>query len=177
MLPVILLGVLILSNPSCRYIKQRLSLGEYSLKAAIEWAKRDSARVADSLKSIRADKTITEKPVPESVRKELTKKKVFEKTLTDSLMSIGDNDQPQGNAGTTYYIIAGSFTSQENAKKRAAEYSAKGYSTSIIHATKQDGTKVEHVSVKTFSDQNKAKLFLYDFKAKHDPGAWIYSRR
>lgn len=144
---------------SCRYLKQQLNLGEYSLKAAIEWAKKDSARVADSLKKVREDK------------------KVIEKTITDSLLTLGDNDLPQENNGIRYYIIAGSFTSHDNAMKRAEEYSAQGYSTSIIHATRQDGTRVEHVSVKTFSDKNKAKLFLFDFKAKHDPGAWMYIQK
>jgi hypothetical protein len=176
-LPVIFLGMLILSMPSCKYLKKQLKMGEYSLKSVKEWAKQDSIWVADSLKRISVDKKVIEKPLPESVKRELSKKKTFEKTLTDSLMNIKDNNVPEENNDPGYYIITGSFTNHDNAVKSAAEYSAKGYTTSIINATRGDGTRVEHVSVKSFTDGAEARLFLNEFKAKYDPGAWIYSRK
>jgi len=150
---------MLLALPSCRYLKQRLKIGEYSLKSAIEWAKKDSTRVADSLKRVMADK------------------KAFERTLTDSIMSIEDENLPQGDIGHRYYIIAGSFSSHDNALKVAGNYTSQGFKTAIITTSGNNGARLELVSVKTFNDLNEAQSFLKGFKGIYDPAAWIYSVR
>jgi len=136
-----------------------LPFGGHSLNEAFEWAKKDSARVADSLKRV------------------LTDKKIFKETLTDSLMSIDAKNLKGKDPSPGYYIICGTFTNSDNAKLTARNYSQKGYKTTIISATKRDGTRVKHVSVKTFSDRDTANLFLREFREKYDKGAWIYSRK
>ncbi len=154
---MLLLAAIAFSLPSCQYLKQKFSLGEYSLKAAIEWAKKDSARVADSLKKVIADK------------------KNFERTLTDSLMSIKTSDTRPSKSGPHYYIIIGSFSSHENAENAVRQYSAEGYGASIVRTSNWDDTKLELVSIKTFSDKNEAAVFLRQYQDDHDPEAWLYT--
>ena len=158
-LSAILIMTLLFLLSSCRDIRQRLPFGRHSLNEAFEWAKKDSARLADSLKGVMSDK------------------KVVKRTLTDSLMGIEGQKLPAGNPGPNYFIIAGSYTDHENAKQVAERYSAKGYKTTIISSTSPDGSKLELVSVKTFSDHKKASIFLKEFKGKYDAYAWIYTRK
>jgi hypothetical protein len=171
---VILLGVLILSMPSCRYIKQRLSLGEYSLKAAVKWAKQDSIRVADSLKKLMPENNVLKQAMTDSMERVMSNKRVFEKTLTDSLLSVEEKKPPERNKVLKFYIITGSFTNQVNAEKGARKYSVLGYETTIINATNRDGTKMKLVSVKIFNDYNQAKSFLKSFQKQANPDAWIF---
>ena len=172
---MIFLGSLLLTFPSCRYIKQRLGLGEYSLKAAIKWAKQDSTRVADSLKRVMADKKVSNRTLPDSMKRVISEKKAFERTLTDSLMSIDDNNLTAGDPGPGYYIICGSFTNHDNAKLAAGKYNNEGFKTAIIIASASNGSRVELVSVKIFRDRGEAGVFLKEFQSKHDPDAWLYS--
>jgi hypothetical protein len=174
-LPVIFLISMILAMSSCRYLKQRLNLGEYSLKSAIEWAKRDSTRIADSLKKVMAEKKVTKRILPDSVKKVIADKKVFERTLTDSLMSLEDNDPAAGNPGKGFYIICGSFGNHANAVKEAGKYSNEGFTTTIIKVSGANGSPLELVSIKAFSNYNEALEFLKGFKGSFDPAAWIYS--
>jgi hypothetical protein len=160
--------------PSCRYLRKQFKIGEYSLRSVKEWARQDSIWVADSLKRVNGEKKSDVKPLPEAVKRELRQKKTFEKTLTDSLMSMGNSELRTENTGTRFYIIAGSFSTHDNASKIAAQYSAQGYTTLIIKSAKPGGALVEYVSVRTFTDHVKATQFLNDFKAKYDPGAWIF---
>ncbi len=163
--------------PSCRYLKQKFNLGEYSLKAAVEWAKRDSARVADSLKAIHKGKKVNDRMLPDSVKRVLAKKKVFEKTLTDSLMSIAGPAGTAADLKGDFYIIAGSFSNHENALQATKKYSGARYKATIIKTTGKDGADLELVSVKTFSHKEDATIFLKQFQKDTKPDAWIYSRK
>jgi hypothetical protein len=174
-LQVILLFTMIWSLPSCRYIRQKLNLGEYSLKSAIEWAKADSARIADSLKSVRVEKTDIKRALPDSMKKVISAKEVFERTLTDTLMSIDDKNPTQGNSVPRFYIITGSFSNHDNAVLAANKYSNQGYITALIKVSGNNGARLELVSVKTFMDHSEASAFLREFKAKYYPDAWIYT--
>ncbi|MBK7709635.1 MAG: hypothetical protein IPJ37_00670 [Bacteroidales bacterium] len=71
---VLIIAGILVSMPSCKYLKQKFGLGEYSLKAAIEWAKADSTRVADSLQRIKADKDDIKTNLPDSVKRYCQKK-------------------------------------------------------------------------------------------------------
>jgi hypothetical protein len=157
--PLVLLASILLSISSCRYIEQKLYFRKHSLKAAIEWARQDSARVADSLKRIKAENRITGK------------------TLTDSLINIEGKNLPAGDTVPRYYIIVGSFTNHDNAKKIAGQYSGQGYKTTIISIKRRDVGSLELVSVKTFKELRKANIFLRDFQTKYDPDAWVYTQR
>ncbi len=174
-LPAIFLVGFLLILPSCRYLKQKFNLGEYSLKSAIEWAKKDSARVADSLKAIHKGKKVNDRMLPDSMKKVLAEKKVFERTLTDSLISIATPVSAPGDPGGYYFIIAGSFSNHDNALQASMRYSGPLYKITIIKTTGKDGSVKELVSVKTFSDKGEAAAFLKQFQEETKPDAWIYS--
>ena len=78
---MIIIVSLLLAIPFSRFIRKQLYFRKYPLKSAIEWAKRDSTRIADSLNSIMADK------------------QNFETALTDSLMSIGGEEDKNSHSG------------------------------------------------------------------------------
>ena len=174
---LMILVFMVLSLPSCRYLKQRLGLGEYSLKAAMEWAKADSARVADSLKRIMPQKKAINNALPDSIKKVISDKKAFERTLTDSLMNVAVKDIREGQKNLIYYIIVGSFANHDNAKQLAVIYSSQGYTTTILSTINRNGNKSELVSVKTFKDRTEADNFIMEFKAKTKPDAWIYTMK
>jgi hypothetical protein len=176
-LPIILVIVFLLITSSCRYVKKRLKIGEYSLKRAIEWAKQDSARIADSLNIGIVDKEDSGQTLPDSMKRVLSEKKVFESTLTDTLLSIAGEGLTQESNTPTYHIIIGSYSNHDFAKKYARKYSVQGFKTKIIKSTDRKGVSMELVSVKTFSDHDKAALFLKEFKSKYYENAWIYKEK
>jgi hypothetical protein len=157
--PIVLLASILLSFSSCRFIEQKVYFRKHSLKAAMEWARQDSTRVADSLKRIKAEN------------------RTFDKTLTDSLIGIEKRNAPEVDTVPRYHIIVGSFTNHVNAEKVAGQYTDQDYKTTIITIKRSEGNSLELVSVKTFSDLSKADIFLKDFQVKYDPGAWIYKQR
>ena len=109
------------------------------------------------------------------MKRVISAKKVFERTLTDSLRSIDDNDLPAGDPGPGYYIICGSFTNHDNARLAARKYNSEEFKTAIIITSASNGSRLELVSVKTFNDYNEAVEFLKVFKGIYDPAAWIYT--
>ncbi|MBK7709636.1 MAG: hypothetical protein IPJ37_00675 [Bacteroidales bacterium] len=59
----------------------------------------------------------------------------------------------------------------------AGKYTGLGFKPSIFNKSGVPGARIELVSVKTFRNYDEASIFLKGFKAKYDPGAWIYSSR
>ena len=173
----IILVTILLFLPSCNYIRQHIPFGKYSLKKAIEWAKADSTRVADSLNRTLPDKEVFDRMPTDSMEKVMSQKKVFEKALTDSLISIEDESLPEGDTSPLFFIITGSYLNHENAVQAAGQYSRQGYNTTILSTTTRNGDKSELVSVKAFKDRSEADIFIREFKAKIKPDAWIYSRK
>jgi hypothetical protein len=169
---VLLIAVL----TSCKYLKQKLGIGEYSLKSAIEWAKADSTRIVDSLRRVEAKKPHKQVNA-DSVEKVLVQKRKYDKTITDSLTSLVNNVPEAAAGGTGYYVIAGGFANHNRAVEIAAKYKNLGFATTLKPFTKQTGEKVELVTVGRFSNIDKARAFLKDFKARHDSGAWIYDSK
>jgi hypothetical protein len=154
---VIILVFFFASLTSCIYLKQRLGIGEYSLKAAIKWARADSARVADSLMKVR----LVQRPVKESV--------------VDTLSEIRSVETRSDQTSAKYLIIAGSFSSHEHALEIESKFRQNGFMTSIVPYTNHSGGKVEMISVGIFADKDEAREFLKDFKEKYNPDAWIFS--
>jgi hypothetical protein len=155
--------ILLLFFPVRRFLRQNgiFVFGNKTLKEALLWAHQDSIRVADSLKRIKI-----ESKVPGDKQQ-------------NSLVKPDKEESPvlAGVSRDTYYIIAGSFTSPENARLAAGKYRSRGYKTSIISMTNRNGIKEELVSIKTFNNLNEAKRYLREFQSKFDPEAWIYSNK
>lgn len=154
---VIITISMLLLLPSCGHFRLGGFFGKRSLKNALLWAKQDSTRIADSLKRIQINSKAAPEMDPDPAAKPL---KV---------------NVPLKNSGKVYYIIVGSFTSNENAKLRARQYFTKGYKTEIINATVSNGAKVELVSIRSFENISEAKKFLKEFQDDIDQSAWLYS--
>src|ERR1035437_6063471 len=155
--------ILLLFFPARRFLRQNgfFLFDKKTLKEALLWARKDSIRVADSLKRI-----YIESNVPDDKQQ-------------DALVKPDKKENPvlAGDIRDTYYIIAGSFANPENARLAAGKYRSRGYKTSIINMTNRNGIKAELVSVKTFNNYNEAVSYLKEFKSKLDPEAWIYSKK
>jgi hypothetical protein len=153
---IILISMLLLLS-SCGHFRIGGFFGKRSLKNAILWAKQDSTRIADSLRRIQ---------VKSKADSQIDKEQVA-KPLKENI--------PRIKSGKGYYIIVGSFSSNENAKLRAREYFTKGYKTEIIAGTGSSGATIELVSVRSFENISEAKSFLKEFQHDIDPTAWLYS--
>ncbi len=151
---ILVSGIMVL--PSCRFLEENGIFHSRSLKQALLWAKQDSARVADSLKSLVIVKN------PGKIVQHDTLKNLRSKTLS--------TESPKH----SYHIIIGSFSNSENAKLCQIEYINKGYKTGIIETPGQNGTKIMLVSVISFENNNDAKEYLVSFKRNIDSTAWIY---
>ena len=155
--------ILLLFFPARRFLRQNgfFLFDKKTLKEALLWARKDSIRVADSLKRI-----YIESNVPDDKQQ-------------DALVKPDKKENPvlAGDIRDTYYIIAGSFTNPENARLAAGKYRSRGYKTSIISMTNRNGMKAELVSVNTFNNFNAAARYLREFQIKFDSKAWIYSKK
>lgn len=140
-----------------RYVRQQLFFRKHSLKSAIEWAREDSTRVADSLK------------------KTLANKKIFEKTLSDTLMNLDVKKLTAEEVRSRYHIIIGSFTDPANTQTAAEQFSRQGYKTSIIKSLNRNGDDISLVSIRSFDNPDEARSFLKEFQKTVKPGAWLYS--
>jgi hypothetical protein len=173
---IIITGVisLLLFLPSCQYLRKQLKIGEYSLKSVREWPRQDSIWVADSPKKVQRGDNVQEQTLKDSVERVISVKKDFEKTLTDSLLSIEAKGNSKKIKATQFHIITGSYSNQGNAEKGARRYTALGYEPIIINAINRDGAEMKLVSVRIFNDYNEAKKFLKSFQKQTNPDAWIF---
>ena len=121
------------------------------------WAKHDSIRVADSLKST----LVLNDPAGE--------------TLQDSITFTEQETLSETGIGYKFYLIAGSFANIENAKQIAKEYQSKGYTTSIVRRIDSYGNELEMVSVKTFDNYDEAYRYKNKFRIKVNSSAWLYT--
>jgi hypothetical protein len=153
---VLVLFTVMFCLSSCGHFRLGGFFGNRSLRKAFEWAKQDSARVADSLKRI----AILNNPSTQ-VKQDSDVNLVTEKV---------SQTIPKG----SYCIIVGSFSSSDNAQKRARDYFSKGYKTDIIESTNAAGVKIQLVSVRSFGDKAEAIIFLKKFQQDIDSSAWLY---
>jgi hypothetical protein len=161
---VLLLVVFSWSLVSCEYLKQKFRHVEPQKEIVREVAKPDSLK-----------KEVPRNIVKDSVRKVIAKKKAFEKALTDSLLSMGQEIDAGSKADSQYHIIAGSFADMEHAKEAAVIYSGKGYKSTLLRSSGTSGKYL--VSVRSFAQYDKAAEYLKEFRTKVSPGAWIYNSR
>lgn len=158
-LSVIILTAILICLSSCGHFRLGGFFGNRSLKKAILWAKQDSTRVADSLKRI------------EVIINPSTRKK------QDSDVNLVPRKVSTTNPVGSYSIIVGSFSSYENAQRRAREYFSKGYKTNVIESSNAAGAKIQLVSVRSFVDQAEAMKFFKEFQRDVDPKSWLYTNK
>lgn len=160
---LILYVVLLFSFSSCKFLREKFHHGDAGTTTVTVTPKADSTHVS-----------VTARHASDSVSKAIKQKKAFEKALTDSLMGLSQEGGTEAKGSRHYYIIAGSFGSQGNAREAAVNYQKKGYKAEVLRS-EENGGKVQYlVWVKDFSEYDKASVYLKDIRAKSLPGAWIY---
>jgi hypothetical protein len=159
---VLLFVVFAASLVSCEYLKQKFRHVEPKKETVSEVVKTDSIK-----------KEVSRNIVRDSARRVIAKKKAFEKALTDSLLSMGQEVDTGSKAESQYHIIAGSFADMEHAKEAAALYTRKGYTSTLLRSSGTSGKYL--VSVRSFAQYDKASDYLKEFRTKVSPGAWIFN--
>ena len=147
---LVLLIMLLLFAPSCKYFKGKKLFGKKADTMIVWHARQDSIRVADSLKAIR-DR--------------------IENARLDSLRVV--EERIAWEKKFKFNIIVGSFLVPDNATGLAAKYSAKGYQAKII---KMEGGKFDLVSLEAFDSYRAAMSRLKFYQENEEVDSWIYEK-
>jgi hypothetical protein len=152
-LPAILLIVLLIALPSCKYFKGWKLFGRRADTTAVWQAKQDSIRVADSIRLIKDRLLAIENAKLDSIRR-----------AEEELRALSSK----------FNIIVGSFVTPEYAKAWAEEYRNRGYDAKII---KMEGGRFELVSAEACESVGKAYSRLEKFRDTVQVDAWIYNKK
>ncbi|HOP58150.1 MAG TPA: hypothetical protein PLR52_01915 [Bacteroidales bacterium] len=149
----IILAVLLLSLPSCKYFKEKKLFNKKDDVMA-EWlAKQDSVRVADSIRQVQEQLLALE---------------------AARLDSIRVAEEAREALATQYNIIVGSFITPEYAIAWAEEFRNRGYDAKII---RPENTRFELVSAESHPSLGRAVARLEQFRDTVLMDAWIYKKR
>jgi hypothetical protein len=151
----IIIMVIIVITPSCKFIREKGWFGKKDNKLAELQAVQDSIRVADSIRVIQE------------------RLMAIEKAKADSLSRI-EAEKLALESKYRYNIIVGSFITPEYATAHAETYRKKGYDTKII---KFPGTRFELVSAEGYDNFTKAVKRLKQFQDTVELDAWMYIKK
>lgn len=152
-LSVIVLIVLLVALPSCKFFKGRGLFRKKADTLAVWQAKQDSTRIADSLRKIQNRLIAIENAKLDSARK-----------ADDDRLALESK----------YNIIVGSFITPEYAKELAEVYRKQDYNTKIL---KMEGSRFELVSAEAHESLRKAVARLKEFQDTVELDAWIYTKK
>jgi hypothetical protein len=147
-----LIIVLLVTTPSCKWLRKKGYIGKKAASEAALKLKLDSIRVADS------------------VRKAQDRLLALEIARQDSI-NKADQARKEWESKYRYNIIIGSFITPEYARSYSAEFSAKGYKTKIL---KLEGTNFEMVSAEAHQRFSVAVERLKQFQDTVAYDAWLY---
>jgi hypothetical protein len=154
-LSAIVLIVLLVVLPSCKYFKGRGLFGKKADILAVWQAKQDSTRVADSIRKVQ-DRLMA-----------------IENAKLDSARKV-DEERLAWESKYKYNIIVGSFITPEYAKGLSEVYRKQGYDTRII---KMEGSRFELVSAEGHESFRKAVVRLKEFQDTIELDAWMYIKK
>jgi hypothetical protein len=154
-LSAIVLIVLLVVLPSCKYFKGGGLFGKKAKTMAIMQARQDSTRVADSIRKVQDELMAIENAKLESARKAEEERMALE-------------------AKFKYNIIVGSFITPEYARGLAEVFRQNGYDTKII---KMEGSRFELVSAEAHESFRKAVARLKEFQETIETDAWMYIKK
>ena len=154
-LSAIVLIVLLVVLPSCKYFKGRGLFGRKADTMAVWQARQDSTRVADSIRKVQDRLMAIENAKLDSARKAEEERLAWESKYK-------------------YNIIVGSFITPEYAKGLAEVYRKKGYDTRII---KMGGSRFELVSAEAHESFRKAVARLKEFQDTIELDTWMYIKK
>jgi hypothetical protein len=149
LISTILLVVLLVSMPSCKYFKGGRKEKEFELLKA----QADSMRYADSIQ------------------------KVLDLRLEASLDSARRAEEARlvmESQRKKYNIIVGSFLTPEYARILMEDYKNEGYNPEII---KMEGGRFELVAIEALESFNKAVKRLEQYQDTVQIEAWLYIRK
>lgn len=143
--------VLLVTTPSCKWLRKKGFIGKKAKTEAAMKLQYDSIRVADSIKKAQERLLALELARQDSVR---------------------NAEQANAEWGKSRYnIIIGSFITPEYARTYSAEFASKGYKTRII---KLEGTQFEMVSAEAHERFSTAVARLKQFQDTVAYDAWLY---
>jgi hypothetical protein len=147
--------VLLIALPSCKYFKSGGLFGRKAVKTAVLQARKDSTRVADSIRKVQEDLQALEDEKLAAARR-------------------AEEEKAAQESKSKYNIIVGSFETPQYAKDLADVYRQKGYDPKII---KLEGTRFELVSAEAYDNFSKAAARLKEFQESTELDAWMYIRK
>ncbi len=119
---------------------------------------------------IKTDKAIKKEtasvPVVKTIEKSQTPEATEQKTETSEQDSTNTTE-----VQVKYYIIAGSFQSEENANKLIRQLKKKGYEAQIAG---KSGSGFLRVSYYSFDNEAKARQELEDIRSRVNTSAWLF---
>lgn len=122
------------------------------------------------------DKTTEPEPVVSENTRTVQKRSTIESnidslTKMENALSIQKIDQKY-EVYNRFYLIVGSFSTVENAKRLENEMQAKGFNTEILNGKNQ----IYRVSIKSYTDRQKALKDLESYRAQMtDRSIWLLS--
>ena len=154
-LSALVIILLLIVQPSCKFFKGRGIFGKKARIAAIVKAQEDSVRVADSIRKIQDNLMAIENAKLDSIRK-------------------ADEERLAMVSKYKYNIIVGSFITPEYSKSYAEDFRKLGYDPKII---KKEGSRFELVSVEAYDSFRKAVARLKAFQDTVQFESWMYVKK
>ncbi len=151
-LTTLLVIILLIVFPSCKYFKGKKLFGKKADTMTVWQAKQDSIRVADSLRKIQERLEAIQTARLDSIRRAEEELKAWE-------------------LKNKYNIIVGSFITPEYASGHAETYRSRGYNARII---KMASSRFELVSAEAHESFRKAVARLAEFQDTVEGEAWMY---
>jgi len=151
-LTAILVIILLVTLPSCKYFKGKRLFGKKADTMAAWQAKQQSIRVADSLKQIQERLKAKEEARLDSIRR-------------------ADEERKAWDLKYKYNIIVGSFITPQYAQDYSVEFKSKGYNARIIQ---MKDSKFQLVSAEAHESFRKAVARLAEFQDTVEVDAWMY---
>lgn len=149
-LSAVILVVVLIAMPSCKYFKGRKLFGKKADTMAVWRARQDSIRVADSIQNAQAALLAREA------------------ARADSLRRAAEESRNK------YNIIVGSFLTPAYAVRLSGVYNQKGYDTHIIQ---MEGSRFQLVAAEAYDNIGQAFARLKYFQDNIENDAWIYIRK
>jgi hypothetical protein len=151
----IVIIVILVVMQSCKFFKGRGIFGKKADISEVLQIRRDSIRVADSIRNVQ------------------NRLMVIENAKLDSAMNA-EKEQLSRRSKYKYNIIVGSFITPEYAKGLAEVYRKQGYDAQII---KMEGSRFELVSAEAHQNFSKAVTRLNQFQDTTEIDAWMFIQK
>ncbi|MFN8241572.1 MAG: hypothetical protein U0X39_12595 [Bacteroidales bacterium] len=150
-----LLIMMLVTMPSCKWLKKKGIIGRKAAREAALIAKQDSFRIADSIAKV----------------EELMR--AAEQRKADSLFLIEQKRLEEERSGK-FNIVVGSFITPEYATAYEEKFKAMGYQAKLV---KLEGTEFQMVVAESYQKFSEAVGRLSRFRDTVEIDSWLYVRK